>query len=716
MIASVVCAPLAFGVDAPPAAIPVDIVFSIDSSGSMGPPPPKSTWPAIAQRIGMPEEEIPRLFGKDIERRRVQAVTAALDKLKEQAGIYQVGLVSWDNDIDFSLPLTANFDAIRAKLQDVDSAGGTNLKLGLSEALNLLQRSPRSDAKRVVVFLTDGMANEPAAIIDDAVLERARTLKVTVYTIGLDVPEPATAILQKTADTTGGRYFPAPDAARLQTIFEEILEQVADVFLDLRIPAASVSASSGQSVSVSVYLADSTGRTPVAAQDLRVAFNAIRRRVPQEGDPEEQQFPPQELSLRRGSGFVSTSITGLDTPGLLSVQARVIDYLGLSNRTMLVLERSTGPPPTERVRFELFMDQLSVPVGNPIHVRAVALDEAGNPVPVAQDYPLVFHLRPLELQRAEIQQPVRGAMGPRGPAFTPSAWAQPATASRDVMKGEFLTLRRGIIDLKGRIHQGESIFYFSIASVDLWGFSISLEVPLIGSIGKELLGAFADSSPPEGFDIWARKTELLANSKDKTHMYLILVARRGDKGTEVVPTCGNKQEYEIALTTSLGSLPESSMKVPDARCHAIIPWEPVLQAGSWSGNAIVQAKIRNPDLFGLRSIKFLPLLSGWHLLFAALGGCLGVLLAESRKLAGVLRDWTKYVDVVGPFLVMGMAVGSALYLALYYGAYKLSIPFSPVSPYVGFAVTVIGAVAGYFGAGIMGKLIARFGLKRTGNT
>ena len=52
--------------------------------------------------------EAARRFGKDVERRRVQAVTASLDKLKGQAGIYQVGLVSWDNDIDFSLPLTAN--------------------------------------------------------------------------------------------------------------------------------------------------------------------------------------------------------------------------------------------------------------------------------------------------------------------------------------------------------------------------------------------------------------------------------------------------------------------------------------------------------------------------------------------------------------------------------------------------------------------------------
>ena len=98
-----------------------------------------------------------------------------------------------------------------------------------------------------------------------------------------------------------------------------------------------------------------------------------------------------------------------------------------------------------------------------------------------------------------------------------------------------------------------------------------------------------------------------------------------------------------------------------------------------------------------------------QLLFAALGGCLGALLAEYRKVGGGRRDWIKYVNVVGPFLVMGIAVGSVLYLAVYYGAYHLSIPF-----HVDFAVPV-GTVAGYFGPGILGKLIAQLSLKKTGN-
>jgi hypothetical protein len=59
---------------------------------------------------------------------------------------------------------------------------------------------------------------------------------------------------------------------------------------------------------------------------------------------------------------------------------------------------------------------------------------------------------------------------------------------------------------------------------------------------------------------------------------------------------------------------------------------------------------------------------------------------------------------------MGMAAGAVLYIALYYGIYYLSIPFSP---HVGFAVPV-GAVAGYSGGGMMGKLITRLSPKKLG--
>ena len=174
------------------------------------------------------------------------------------------------------------------------------------------------------------MANDAAGNIDDALLERARVLKVTVYAIGLDVPDEARAILQKTADTTGGRYFQAPDAASLQTIFDEILEQIADVFLDLRIPVASMPASPGQSVPVSVYLAHSTGRTPVAVRICAWLSTPTHAGCHKWASLKNNIYLPKSSASLEAANPLSTSITGLDTPGLLLIEARVIGHPGLA--------------------------------------------------------------------------------------------------------------------------------------------------------------------------------------------------------------------------------------------------------------------------------------------------------------------------------------------------------------------------------------------------
>ncbi len=120
-----------------------------------------------------------------------------------EGAIYHVGRVSWDHDLDFSVPLTNRLEDLRARPGDVDSQGVTNLRLGLETALRLLDASSRRHAQRVVVFLTDGMASKPESNIDDTLLDRAKSRGVTVHTIGLDVPEVARAVLEKTAATTG---------------------------------------------------------------------------------------------------------------------------------------------------------------------------------------------------------------------------------------------------------------------------------------------------------------------------------------------------------------------------------------------------------------------------------------------------------------------------------------------------------------------------------
>ena len=128
----------------------LDIVFSIDSSGSMGPPPRE-----------VPRDEYPD-FNRDPQNLRVMAVREFLRQLTFRH--HWVGLVSWDDKVDFSIPLTKEYSVVSDALGRVDSKGGTDLELGLRQALDLLSKSPRKDARKVVLLLTDGEAE----VIDGA--------------------------------------------------------------------------------------------------------------------------------------------------------------------------------------------------------------------------------------------------------------------------------------------------------------------------------------------------------------------------------------------------------------------------------------------------------------------------------------------------------------------------------------------------------------------
>lgn len=201
---------LTFAATPLPVGIPVDIIFSIDSSGSMGPPPPE-----------VPQEERSQ-WNRDPQNRRIQACKLFMDKL--HPSLHWVGVVSWDArergfpGIDFAFGPTDDYAIVRNLLSRIDSrGGGTDLGLGLGEALNLLKKSPRKHAKKVVLFLTDGIGK-----FDRRLLQEAKDLQATVYTIGLSVPPEAKKILEEIAAATGGHYFPAPEAEALEEIFEAI--------------------------------------------------------------------------------------------------------------------------------------------------------------------------------------------------------------------------------------------------------------------------------------------------------------------------------------------------------------------------------------------------------------------------------------------------------------------------------------------------------------
>jgi len=132
------------------------------------------------------------------------------------------------NDALLELPLSSDYNAVRGALQAVllrGASGPTNMEAGVKLALRELaalpgaQSKPRPNAKKVILFLTDGKPSLPfglgnvedkedtLAAIDAAQLAKVAGIMLNVYGLGpgaIDYPVAATEM----ARVTGGLYTP----------------------------------------------------------------------------------------------------------------------------------------------------------------------------------------------------------------------------------------------------------------------------------------------------------------------------------------------------------------------------------------------------------------------------------------------------------------------------------------------------------------------------
>jgi Mg-chelatase subunit ChlD len=111
--------------------VPIDVVLAIDSSASM-------------------TETDPTKMRLDAARSFVLRMDPARDR---------VGIVSFDDDVDFSLPPTGEYARVLEAIGGVDSDGRTDLDRGLAEAIDLLAANSTAgpdERARFLVLLSDG--------------------------------------------------------------------------------------------------------------------------------------------------------------------------------------------------------------------------------------------------------------------------------------------------------------------------------------------------------------------------------------------------------------------------------------------------------------------------------------------------------------------------------------------------------------------------------
>jgi Ca-activated chloride channel family protein len=164
------------------------------------------------------------------------AARALAKKLPEE---FHLGLVSFNNVAEQLVAPTTDRSQVYAAIDGLKVHGSTAMGDGLQLALQSA-RTPVTDTSgkprrlpSVLVLLSDGKSERGTEPVD--VADRAKKLKIPIYAIALGTQQgvlnrngrsipvpPDTVTLRDIAETTGGRYFAAPSAARLETIYENL--------------------------------------------------------------------------------------------------------------------------------------------------------------------------------------------------------------------------------------------------------------------------------------------------------------------------------------------------------------------------------------------------------------------------------------------------------------------------------------------------------------
>ena len=177
---------------------PTDLVLAVDTSGSM-----------VAKGYGPLED-----LGNEI----VEFV-----KSEKNNADLRIGMVSWDEDIDNSVSLSANsygdvIDAANSLRGNIEEF--TYYQVGLNGALNLFKGAP-SDSDKIIVFITDATGNYKPIIKYPDLLD---------YTVHAIVISPTTEIdelrknnLMRISEPTGGELKIVGNMSDISTMLSELV-------------------------------------------------------------------------------------------------------------------------------------------------------------------------------------------------------------------------------------------------------------------------------------------------------------------------------------------------------------------------------------------------------------------------------------------------------------------------------------------------------------
>ena len=180
-----------------PSMVPIDIILDTDRSGSMS-----------GQKI---------IDAKN-------AATLFVDLLEIQD---QVGLVSFSSSATLDSHLTSDFEHAKSVIAGYSAGGSTNMGDALSKSIQELKTNGRDDTIWSIIYFTDGQTNAGLTKTEilDTLVPEAVDSGIIIYTLGYgsNVDED---FLRQVAEATGGKYYFAPDSAKLMEIYVELSQKI----------------------------------------------------------------------------------------------------------------------------------------------------------------------------------------------------------------------------------------------------------------------------------------------------------------------------------------------------------------------------------------------------------------------------------------------------------------------------------------------------------
>ncbi len=198
--------------------VAADIMLVIDKSGSMNDKTSNTDSTSLMQKA------------KTAANKFVDTVAANTQN--------RIGVTSYSSEFQTTLnhSLSNNFSGAKQSISNLIAIGETCTQCGIKKANQEISQKKRSGFKNAVILLTDGRANAVSgsssnneAAAETAAVNEAKAGKnandTAYFTIGLGSKVNA-QFLQQIANETGGKYFFAPTADDLQSIYTQISQIV----------------------------------------------------------------------------------------------------------------------------------------------------------------------------------------------------------------------------------------------------------------------------------------------------------------------------------------------------------------------------------------------------------------------------------------------------------------------------------------------------------